>query len=169
MSAISAICLLNEFQSLGLCFCQPSLVHHSSRLFRRCKLEVKITQFGALFSIDASVSDKMTAPGDDHIAEIVAFIKQRVSALPEVAIVCGSGLSGLSKVIQDPVSVPYEDIPYFPRSTVAGHGTELVFGKLGGRNVVAQRGRFHFYEGWNMQQVGRSFIADAWCNSRCRL
>ena len=60
---------------------------------------------------------------------------------------------GLSSIIEDPIAVPYVDIPNFPHSTVQGHGTELVFGKLGGKQVVAQRGRFHYYEGYNMHQV----------------
>ena len=81
----------------------------------------------------------------------MSYLRTRVKSLslksPEIAIVCGSGLSGLSELIRDPVRVPYKDIPHFPESTVAGHGTELVFGTLGSRSVVAQRGRFHHYEG----------------------
>ena len=85
----------------------------------------------------------------DQIATIVAYLRHRVPLLadkdePLVAIVCGSGLSGLSERITSPVAVPYSDIPFFPRATVAGHGTELVFGYLGATRVVAQRGRFHF-------------------------
>ena len=95
----------------------------------------------------------------EDIATIVKYLRTRVASLrqsatsPEVAIVCGSGLSRLSDLIQDPVHVAYADIPRFPQSTVAGHGTELVFGTLGGRRVVAQRGRFHFYEGNSMAKV----------------
>ena len=88
-----------------------------------------------------------------HLADIVGYLRQTLAASSlsnstlEVGIVCGSGLSGLSASIEGPVAVPYASIPHFPRSTVAGHGTELVFGKLGGKTVVAARGRFHFYEG----------------------
>ena len=87
----------------------------------------------------------------DYLPEIVAHVRQALSTgnkrLPEIAIVCGSGLSELSSKISDPLSLPYSTIPHFPQSTVAGHGSELVFGLLGGKPVVAQRGRFHFYEG----------------------
>ena len=87
----------------------------------------------------------------EDVALIVSYLRSRVKSLsarpPEIAIVCGSGLSKLSELIQDPVRVAYADIPNFPQSTVAGHGTELVFGTLGSRSVVAQRGRFHHYEG----------------------
>lgn len=75
-----------------------------------------------------------------HIAEIVAFLKARVPFTPEIAIVCGSGLARLGDSITDAIRIPYDSIPHFPLSTVAGHGTELVFGNLSGRKVVAQRG-----------------------------
>jgi purine-nucleoside phosphorylase len=90
----------------------------------------------------------MSSP--DAIQSIVSYLRARVPMLSEpldAAIVCGSGLSGLSRSITGAVSVPYADIPGFPMATVAGHGTELVFGLLGGARVVAQRGRFHAYEG----------------------
>ena len=86
----------------------------------------------------------------DAIHRIVKYLRARVPLLSEpldCAIVCGSGLSGLSKSITGAVAIPYSDIPGFPMATVAGHGTELVFGMLGGARVVAQRGRFHAYEG----------------------
>jgi purine-nucleoside phosphorylase len=66
---------------------------------------------------------------------------------PEIAIVLGSGLGGLADAIADPVRIGYRDIPGFPEPTVAGHGGYLVAGSLGGRQVIAQSGRFHMYEG----------------------
>jgi len=90
-------------------------------------------------------------PPADPVAAIVAFLRARVPllALPlDAAIVCGSGLSGLAATLEGAVAVPYASIPGFPTATVEGHGTELVFGTLGGARVVAQRGRFHAYEGW---------------------
>lgn len=81
-----------------------------------------------------------------HIETIVGFVRSRVFYNVDVAVICGSGLSGLVDIIQNAVSVPFEDIPYFPRSTVAGHGSELVFGDLHGHKVVAAKGRFHYYE-----------------------
>jgi purine nucleoside phosphorylase len=94
-----------------------------------------------------------------HVAEIVGYIRSTLAPHPELAdldvgIVCGSGLSGLSAAIEAPVAIPYSSIPHFPRSTVAGHGTELVFGRLGGKKVVAARGRFHFYEGHGTATLG---------------
>ena len=93
-----------------------------------------------------------------HLAEIVGFLRKNAGSSFEagldVGIVCGSGLSGLSSAIESAVSVPYASIPHFPRSTVAGHGSELVFGRLGGKNVVAARGRFHYYEGHSYASLG---------------
>jgi purine-nucleoside phosphorylase len=87
-------------------------------------------------------------PDVEKIEAIVAFLRHRVPWLtgstPLVAIVCGSGLSGLSSEIREPISVPYASIPFFPHASVAGHGDSLVFGHIGGTRVVAQRGRFHF-------------------------
>ncbi|CAJ1057503.1 purine nucleoside phosphorylase 6 [Xyrichtys novacula] len=72
---------------------------------------------------------------------------------PKVAIICGSGLGGLAELLDDKTVFPYKDIPHFPVSTVQGHAGQLVFGKLQGRECVCMQGRFHFYEGYNMQTV----------------
>ena len=72
----------------------------------------------------------------------------------DVGIVCGSGLSGLAAAIEQPLVVPYAAIPHFPRSTVQGHGSELVFGTLRGKLVLAARGRFHYYEGHSYAALG---------------
>jgi purine-nucleoside phosphorylase len=72
---------------------------------------------------------------------------------PEVGIILGTGLGGLVKEITVEHVLPYEGIPNFPVSTVEGHSGKLIFGNLGGKNVVAMQGRFHFYEGWTMQQI----------------
>jgi hypothetical protein len=81
-----------------------------------------------------------------EVAEIVSYLRSRVTIQPEVAIVCGSGLSGLATLVEDAVTIDYTDIPHFPRSTVEGHGNVLVFGTLEGKKVVVMKGRFHFYE-----------------------
>ena len=73
--------------------------------------------------------------------------------IPEVGIILGTGLGGLVKEITVEYVLPYESIPNFPVSTVEGHSGKLIFGSLGGKNVVAMQGRFHFYEGYNMQQI----------------
>jgi purine-nucleoside phosphorylase len=73
--------------------------------------------------------------------------------IPEVGIILGSGLGGLVKEISVEHVIPYEDVLNFPVSTVKGHGGKLIFGNLGGKNVMAMQGRFHFYEGYTMQQI----------------
>jgi purine-nucleoside phosphorylase len=87
------------------------------------------------------------------INDTVNFIKTRIQDEPEVGIILGTGLGGLVRDIDIKVSIPYNEIPNFPVSTVEGHSGKLIFGKLGGKNVVAMQGRFHFYEGYPMSQV----------------
>src|SRR5579862_6833814 len=74
-------------------------------------------------------------------------------AAPDVAIILGTGLGGLSGAIQAEKKVPYESLPHFARSTVASHKGDLVFGTLEGRRVVAMEGRFHAYEGYSYAQI----------------
>lgn len=73
--------------------------------------------------------------------------------IPEVGIILGTGLGGLVKEITVEHVLPYEHVPNFPVSTVEGHSGKLIFGNLGGKNVVAMQGRFHFYEGYSMQEI----------------
>jgi len=87
------------------------------------------------------------------IKESVDFIKNQYSEAPGVGIILGTGLGGLVKEIQIEKSIPYEEIPHFPLSTVEGHSGKLIFGKLGGKTIVAMQGRFHFYEGYDMKEV----------------
>ncbi|MFN4881233.1 MAG: purine-nucleoside phosphorylase [Bacteroidota bacterium] len=89
----------------------------------------------------------------DAIKETVSFIQKRITAKPEVAIILGSGLGNLVKQIEVEVSIPYTDIPNFPKSTVKGHVGNMVFGRLHGKQIVAMQGRFHYYEGYSMVQV----------------
>lgn len=72
---------------------------------------------------------------------------------PEVGIILGTGLGGLVHEISAEFVIPYEEIPNFPVSTVEGHTGKLIFGELGGKKVMAMQGRFHFYEGYTMQQI----------------
>jgi purine-nucleoside phosphorylase len=80
-------------------------------------------------------------------------VRARFSAVPDVAIVLGTGLGGLAREIDVAASVEYADIPGFPLSTVESHAGRLLCGTLGGRTVVAMHGRFHRYEGYTLQQV----------------
>lgn len=89
----------------------------------------------------------------EKIKETSSFLKSKLSVLPEIGIILGSGLGGLAEKITDAVSFSYADIPNFPVSTVEGHSGKLIFGKLGGKNVVAMQGRFHYYEGYDMKAV----------------
>ena len=72
---------------------------------------------------------------------------------PSVGIVLGSGLGKLAESIENPLVIPYRDIPGFPSSTAIGHKGNFIFGTLGGRSVVAMQGRFHYYEGYSMDLV----------------
>ncbi len=81
------------------------------------------------------------------------YIQTQTNVKPTVGIILGTGLGGLVKEINIIDEIPYEDIPNFPLSTVQSHTGKLIFGELGGKHVVAMQGRFHFYEGYTMQEV----------------
>lgn len=87
------------------------------------------------------------------IEEAAAFIRSTTDVRPEIGLILGSGLGVLGDELEDAVSIPYEDIPHFPVSTVEGHAGELLIGKLQGRNVVLMRGRFHMYEGYEPERT----------------
>ncbi|MDR2627501.1 MAG: purine-nucleoside phosphorylase [Dysgonamonadaceae bacterium] len=89
----------------------------------------------------------------EQLKETVSWIKDRVQTAPEIAVILGSGLGNLAQYIREETSFAYETIPHFPLSTVEGHHGRLIFGKLGGKNVMALQGRFHYYEGYDMKQV----------------
>lgn len=80
-------------------------------------------------------------------------IKSRINVVPEIGLVLGSGLGQLADEVEDAVIIDYKDIPGWPVSTVPGHKGRLIIGKLGGRNVVVQQGRAHYYEGYTPQQA----------------
>ena len=81
------------------------------------------------------------------------FLKNKIQNNPEIGIILGTGLGGLVKEINIQHSIPYEDIPNFNKSTVEGHSGRLIFGQLGNKNIIAMQGRFHFYEGYPIEQV----------------
>ena len=85
--------------------------------------------------------------------ESANFITEKTNFNPEIGIILGTGLGGLVSEIQIEHSLPYNEIPNFPLSTVEGHSGRLILGILGGKKVVAMQGRFHFYEGYCMEKV----------------
>ena len=85
--------------------------------------------------------------------ETVDFLKTKITDKPRVGIVLGSGLGGLVDMVSIKQEIPYADIPNFPVSTVKGHGGKLIFGMLNDVAVVLLSGRFHYYEGYDMQEV----------------
>ncbi len=87
------------------------------------------------------------------IEETVSFIKSQIYFQPELAIILGTGLGGVVNEIKIKHSIPYSEIPNFPVSTVEGHQGRLIFGEIGGKQVLAMQGRFHYYEGYEMQEV----------------
>lgn len=89
----------------------------------------------------------------EKINRSVQFIRERTGSNPEAGIILGTGLGGLVREIEISHILPYQEIPNFPVSTVEGHQGKLIFGKISGKSIVAMQGRFHFYEGYNMQEV----------------
>lgn len=87
------------------------------------------------------------------IEEAVSFIQSKTDVKPSIGIILGTGLGGLVNEIEIIDTISYEDIPNFPVSTVESHSGKLIFGKLGGKHVVAMQGRFHYYEGYDLKQV----------------
>ena len=83
----------------------------------------------------------------------VKTVRNALSVAPEIGLILGSGLGELADEIESPAIISYENIEGFPVSTVAGHDGCFVAGKLEGRNVIAMKGRFHYYEGYSMKQV----------------
>lgn len=85
--------------------------------------------------------------------EAADYLSARIAGNPETAIILGSGLGALGDQIEEAIVIPYSEIPHFAHSTAAGHKGNFICGKLGGKQVLAMQGRFHYYEGYTMQQV----------------
>lgn len=88
-----------------------------------------------------------------QLEEAANFIRNRTGFVPEEGLVLGTGLSGMSEEIKAEFAIPYGEIPHFPVSTVQSHKGQLILGYLSGKPVAALAGRFHYYEGYSMQQV----------------
>lgn len=89
----------------------------------------------------------------EQIKESADFIRSKTSVKPSIGIILGTGLGGLVKEIKVIDIISYDQIPNFPVSTVESHSGKLILGELGGKKVVAMQGRFHYYEGYSLQQV----------------
>jgi len=87
------------------------------------------------------------------VQQTVNYIKEKTNFTPEFGVILGSGLGSFTDDIEIEFVLPYDEIPNFPVSTVEGHKGALVFGKIGEKKVVAMQGRFHYYEGYSMQEV----------------
>ena len=87
------------------------------------------------------------------ILEAKAFIEAKTDQKPTVGLVLGSGLGVMADQIENAVIIPYDEIPYFARSKAEGHANQLVIGQLSGVTVAAMKGRFHFYEGFTLDEV----------------
>ena len=86
-------------------------------------------------------------------AEAVTFIKKRLPIDPEYLLILGTGLGQLAEEMTVELELPYEEIPHFPVSTVESHAGKLLIGYLGGKSIMAMQGRFHYYEGYSMNQI----------------
>ena len=86
-------------------------------------------------------------------AEAASFIKERLPIEPEYLLILGTGLGQLAEEMKVELEIPYEEIPHFPVSTVESHAGKLLMGNLGGKSVMAMQGRFHYYEGYSMNQI----------------
>ena len=89
----------------------------------------------------------------ENAVEAAEYIKSKYTYAVKTAVVLGSGLGAFAEDLQNSVRIPYEQIPHFARSTVEGHAGLLVLGEIGGVHIAVQQGRFHYYEGYDMQQV----------------
>jgi purine-nucleoside phosphorylase len=88
-----------------------------------------------------------------HISEATDFIKTKTKRQPTVGMILGSGLGGLADELDHAVVIPYSEIPHFAKSEAVGHANELVIGEMEGKVVVAMKGRFHYYEGYTLDEV----------------
>jgi purine-nucleoside phosphorylase len=89
----------------------------------------------------------------ERASEAAAFLESRTQLRPLVAVVLGSGLGGFASTLEDPIAIPFAEIPHFPQSTVPGHSGRLIAGTLHGTPVAVMQGRVHAYEGYSSEQV----------------
>jgi purine-nucleoside phosphorylase len=87
------------------------------------------------------------------VLEATALVGERIATRPAIGVLAGTGLGDILEAMEDVVFLDYRDIPHFPVSTVVSHRGRFLCGKMGGRTVLAMQGRFHYYEGYSMQEV----------------
>jgi purine-nucleoside phosphorylase len=87
------------------------------------------------------------------VQDAARFLSRRIASRPNAAIMLGTGLGGITDHVKVIDRIPYGEIPHFPKSTVEGHKGDLVFGTMAGRSVVVMQGRFHYYEGYTLQEA----------------
>ncbi|MBA4393807.1 MAG: purine-nucleoside phosphorylase, partial [Desulfobacca sp.] len=98
--------------------------------------------------------EKKPQETEEKIRKVHELLKGRIPADTRIGIILGTGLGGLADRIQDPSSLSYQDLPYFPHSTVESHPGRLIWGNLAGKKVLALQGRFHLYEGYTPAEIG---------------
>ena len=96
------------------------------------------------------MQDSFTLAEIDQVAD---FLRARLTSIPRIGLILGTGLGSLADEVENPVILPYSEIPFWPLSTVAGHKGRLVIGKVAGQQVMVLQGRVHYYEGYSMAQV----------------
>lgn len=89
----------------------------------------------------------------EEIMEAKKYVADKIDVTPEIGIILGSGLGSLADEMEDAVVIPYADIPHFSKSDAVGHANELVIGTMEGKIVVAMKGRYHYYEGYTLDEV----------------
>jgi purine-nucleoside phosphorylase len=99
------------------------------------------------------INSSISMPLYEQIQEAVAYIRNRTDFQPQTGVVLGTGLGNLTDDLRIETEISYPDIPHFAKSTVQSHQGKLIFGWLGDHPVVVMAGRFHWYEGWTMEQV----------------
>jgi len=88
-----------------------------------------------------------------QVSETVAYIRSKTEQKPEIGLVLGSGLGAFADALEESVFIPYQEAPHFTVSTAPGHMGRLVIGKLAGKTILCMQGRFHYYEGYSMEQI----------------
>lgn len=89
----------------------------------------------------------------DYLKETVDYIRKKITESVEIGIILGSALGSLAEVIEDKIIIDYKDIPNFPISTVENHAGKLIIGILNGKKIVCMSGRFHYYEGYEFEEM----------------